>query len=95
MDIFSIIKLLCGLTFFLFGMKVMSGDLEKLAGGKLEQLLKKFTANPALSMLLGAVITKVPVSLGKGKYKRYGGKYGYSYGYGYGYSYTQSSNDEG
>ncbi len=45
--------------------------------------------------LLGAVITKVPVSLGKGKYKRYGGKYGYSYGYGYGYSYTQSSNDEG
>lgn len=57
MDIFSIIKLLCGLTFFLFGMKVMSGDLEKLAGGKLEQLLKKFTANPALSMLLGAVIT--------------------------------------
>ena len=57
MDIFSIIKLLCGLTFFLFGMKVMSGNLEKLAGGKLEQLLKKFTANPALSMLLGAVIT--------------------------------------
>ena len=57
MDIFSIIKLLCGLTFFLFGMKVMSGDLEKLAGGRLEQLLKRFTANPLLSMLLGIVIT--------------------------------------
>ena len=31
MDIFSVIRLICGLTFFLFGMKVMSGDLEKLA----------------------------------------------------------------
>lgn len=57
MDIFSGIKLLCGLSFFLFGMKVMSNDLEKLAGGKLEQTLRKFTSNPVLSMLLGMVIT--------------------------------------
>lgn len=57
MDIFSVITLIAGLSFFLFGMKVMSGDLEKLAGGKLEQTLKKFTANPFLSLFLGIVIT--------------------------------------
>ena len=43
MDIFSVISFLLGITFFLFGMKVMSGDLEKMAGGKLESLLKKVT----------------------------------------------------
>lgn len=53
----SIVGMLCGLTFFLFGMNVMSGDLEKLAGGKLEGLLKKFTSNPFLGILFGALIT--------------------------------------
>ncbi len=53
----SIIKMLCGLTFFLFGMNVMSGDLEKLAGGKLEGLLKKFTQSPILGIFFGALIT--------------------------------------
>ncbi len=57
MDIYSIIKLICGLTFFLFGMKVMSSSLEIMAGGKLESNLKKVTSNPILSLLLGAVIT--------------------------------------
>lgn len=52
-----IIQMLCGLTFFLFGMNVMSGDLEKLAGGKLEGLLKKFTKNPVMGILFGTVIT--------------------------------------
>ncbi len=53
----SVIQMICGLTFFLFGMNVMSGDLEKLAGGKLEGLLKKFTANPFLGIFFGALIT--------------------------------------
>ncbi len=53
----SVVQMLCGLTFFLFGMNVMSGDLEKLAGGKLEGLLKKFTANPLLGIFFGALIT--------------------------------------
>lgn len=57
MDIFSVLKLMLGLTFFLFGMKVMSENLEKISGGKLEQLLKKATANPFVSLFLGAVIT--------------------------------------
>ncbi len=57
MDIFSFIMLLGGLTFFLFGMNVMSGSLEKMAGGKLERLLKKMTSNPLISISLGAAIT--------------------------------------
>ncbi len=57
MDIFSVISFLLGLTFFLFGMKVMSGDLEKLAGGKLESLLKKVTKNPLLGLTVGIAIT--------------------------------------
>lgn len=57
MNIFLLLKLLGGLTFFLFGMQVMSASLEKMAGGKLEHMLKKMTANPVVSMVLGAVIT--------------------------------------
>lgn len=57
MSIFSFITLLGGLAFFLYGMNTMSGGLEKLAGGKLEQLLRKMTDNPFKSLLLGAGIT--------------------------------------
>ena len=53
----SIVQMLLGLAFFLFGMNVMSSDLEKLAGGKLEVLLKKFTKNPLLGIIFGALIT--------------------------------------
>lgn len=53
----TIIYLILGLTLFMFGMKVMSDNLEKLSGGKLEQLLKKATANPFISLVLGMIIT--------------------------------------
>lgn len=59
MNIFSFITLIGGLAFFLFGMNVMSGSLEKMAGGKLEHLLKKMTANPVVSILLGTGVTMV------------------------------------
>lgn len=52
-----VLQLMLGLAFFLFGMNVMSANLEKMAGGRLEHLLKKMTANPLVSMVLGAVIT--------------------------------------
>ena len=52
-----IIGLIIGLVFFMFGMNVMSGSLEKMAGGKLERALQKMTANPFISILLGAAIT--------------------------------------
>jgi len=59
MDVFSIITLLGGLAFFLYGMNVMSSGLERLAGSKLEGLLKKMTSNPVKSLLLGIGITAV------------------------------------
>ena len=57
MDIFSIFTLFGGLAFFLFGMHVMSENLEKTAGGKLETTLKKMTSNPFRSLILGAGMT--------------------------------------
>ena len=57
MNIFSVLTLIGGLAFFLYGMNVMSGSLEKMAGGKLELLLKKMTANPFVSLALGTIIT--------------------------------------
>ncbi|MDD6312712.1 MAG: Na/Pi cotransporter family protein [Firmicutes bacterium] len=57
MDIFSVLKLVGGLAFFLYGMNTMSSGLEKMAGGKLETTLKKMTSNPIKSLLLGAGIT--------------------------------------
>ena len=57
MDIFSVISLLGGLTFFLFGMNVMSDNLEKLAGSRLESLLQRMTSSPIRGLLLGTAIT--------------------------------------
>ena len=55
--IFAILQLCGGLAFFLYGMNIMSSGLEKVAGSKLESLLKKMTSNPFKSLLLGAGIT--------------------------------------
>ena len=41
MDIFSLFTLCGGVAFFLYGMSLMSSRLEKLAGGRLEQMLRK------------------------------------------------------
>ena len=57
MDFFSIIKMLGGLAFFLYGMTMLSGGLERLAGGKLEEGLKKLTTNRFMGLFLGLGIT--------------------------------------
>jgi len=57
MDIFSIFRLCGGLAFFLYGITVMSSGLEKIAGGRLERILKKMTANPIKALIFGAGIT--------------------------------------
>ena len=57
MNIFSLFTLCGGLAFFLYGMYVMSKSLEKMAGGRLERLLKRMTSTPIKSLLLGAGIT--------------------------------------
>ena len=59
MDIFSIFTLCGGLAFFLYGISIMSSALEKIAGGKLEKILKKITSNPIKSLALGAGVTAV------------------------------------
>ncbi len=57
MNIFSILTLIGGLAFFLFGMNVMSTGLEKMSGGKLETTLEKMTSTKFKSLALGAGIT--------------------------------------
>ncbi len=57
MDIFSIFTLCGGLAFFLYGISIMSSGLEKIAGGRLEKILKKMTSNQIKSLVFGAGIT--------------------------------------
>lgn len=57
MDIYSVLQVVAGLAFFLYGMSVMSSSLEKMAGGSLELTMKKVTSNKWLSFLLGMLIT--------------------------------------
>lgn len=57
MSIFNFITLFGGLAFFLYGMTVMSGGLEKMSGSRLESTLKKMTSNRFKSLALGAGIT--------------------------------------
>ncbi len=59
MDIFSIISLLGGISLFLYGMSFMGDQLEKLSGGKLEQILEKMTDKTYKGVLLGAVVKAV------------------------------------
>ncbi len=57
MDIFSVITLVGGLAFFLYGMNVLSAGLERLAGSRLEYYLKRMTSNRFKGLLLGIGIT--------------------------------------
>lgn len=57
MDIFSLFTLCGGLAFFLYGITIMSAGLEKIAGGRLERILKKMTSNPIKSLVFGAGVT--------------------------------------
>lgn len=57
--VLACIMVIGGLAFFLYGMSVMSSGLEKMAGGKMEQALKKLTSNWWLSLILGTGITIV------------------------------------
>ena len=57
MDIFSIFTLSGGLAFFLYGITIMSSGLEKIAGGRLERILRKMTANPIKALIFGAGVT--------------------------------------
>lgn len=58
-NIFCILNLLGGLAFFLYGMHIMSESLEKIAGGKLEKILKTITSSPLKGLMLGLGVTAV------------------------------------
>ena len=57
MDIYSVIKLVGGLAFFLYGMNVMSDGLEKSSDGKIEKYLGAITKNKFFALIFGAVLT--------------------------------------
>ena len=54
-----IISLLGGLALFLYGMQMMSDNLEAVAGSRMKGILEKLTANRFLGVLVGAGITAV------------------------------------
>ena len=57
--IYDILQLLGALGLFLFGMKVMSDALLKLAGNKLRSILASMTSNRVFGVLTGFLITSV------------------------------------
>lgn len=59
MSIFDILKLLCGLALFLYGMDVMGNALKRSAGNQLKSILGRMTSNPVKGFLLGLVVTTI------------------------------------
>ena len=57
MTIFSFFSLFGGLAFFLYGMSVMGGSLEKASEGRLEVILERLTGSVFKGVLLGALVT--------------------------------------
>lgn len=55
--IIGFITMAGGLAFFLFGMNILGGGLEKLSGGRMEKTLEKMTSNVFKSLLLGILVT--------------------------------------
>lgn len=54
-----ILGLLGGLALFLYGMQMMSGGLEAVAGDRMKTILEKLTANRFVGILVGCLITMV------------------------------------
>lgn len=54
-----ILSMAGGLGLFLFGMRVMSDSIEKVAGAKLRRILEIFTTNRFSGMLVGVVFTGI------------------------------------
>ena len=55
----SILKLIGGLVLLIYGMNILSTNLKKLGGGKLEKILLEVTNNAFKGLLVGFVITFV------------------------------------
>ena len=55
----NIFTFIGGVGMFLYGMKIMSEGLQKVAGPKLANILKMLTANKFAAILVGAIVTVV------------------------------------
>ncbi len=59
MDFFDFLTMIGGLALFLYGMHMLSEELEKLSGGRLERVLERMTDSRWKAVLLGAGVTAV------------------------------------
>lgn len=59
MDFFDFLRFIGGISLFLYGMNVMGGSLEKLAGGSMKAVVKRITASRIRGVLLGTIVTAV------------------------------------
>ena len=60
MSVLSVVLgLMGGLGLFLYGMKLMSDGLEKVAGAKMRSVLEFFTKNRFVGMLVGVLFTAI------------------------------------
>lgn len=57
MTVLSVITLCGGIGMFLYGMKLLSASLERIAGAGLEKTLEKLTSNRLKGVALGAAVT--------------------------------------
>jgi len=54
-----LLEFITGLALFLYGMHVLGDGLEKMSGGKLEQILERLTSTTFKGILLGAGVTAI------------------------------------
>lgn len=59
MNLEIILSMAGGLGLFLFGMRVMSESIEKVAGAKLRQILERLTTNRFSGILVGIIFTAI------------------------------------
>ena len=58
-SLFDLLTLLGSLGFFIYGMKVMSEGLQKVAGSKMRQILRNMTSNRVMAVFTGFLITSL------------------------------------
>jgi phosphate:Na+ symporter len=60
----GLVQILGGLALFLFGIRMLSGGMEKIAGEQIQKWLDRVTSNPFKSIAFGAVATSLIQSSG-------------------------------
>lgn len=63
-DVKNILGFIGGLGMFLYGMKLMAGGLEKIAGDKMKNMLGAVTDKRIMGILMGAMVTAIIQSSG-------------------------------